>query len=91
MYRKALFQDDALQRSAMFINNWQLRLMINSMQLQWPYFYPENCPPAETNSASGVVYRLVRRDPPQAEDFKTFFEENPKFFDGKSIGIMCKG
>ena len=44
----------------------------------WPDFYPEDCPPAEAEPASGTVYRLVKHDPARAEDFKSFFEENPK-------------
>ena len=51
--------------------------------MEWPDFYPANCPPAEAEPASGTVYRLVNHDPPQAEDFKTPFEENPKRFDNK--------
>ncbi len=59
-------------------------------KLEWPDFYPENCPPAEAEQASGTVYRLVRHDPPQAEDLKTYFEENPRFFDSKPE-LLCKG
>ncbi|RKU24562.1 hypothetical protein C6497_17215 [Candidatus Poribacteria bacterium] len=59
--------------------------------MQWPDFYPENCPPEEAEPASGTVYRLVRHDPPQAEDFRTFFQENPNFFEGKPTDLICKG
>jgi len=48
--------------------------------LEWPDFYPVNCPPAEAEPASGTVYRLVNHDPAQEEDFKTPFEENPRRF-----------
>ena len=51
--------------------------------MEWPHFYPENCPPAEAEPASGKVYRLVRNDPAQEEDFKTPFEENPSRFNNK--------
>ena len=47
-------------------------------KLTWPDFYPENCPPAEAEPASGTVYRLVKHDPARAEDFKSVFEENPR-------------
>ena len=47
-------------------------------KLTWPDFYPENCPPAEAEPASGTVYRLVKHDTARAEDFKSVFEENPK-------------
>ena len=48
--------------------------------MKWPEFYPDNCPPAEAEPASGTFYRLVRHNPPRAEDFKSAFEENPKLF-----------
>ena len=57
--------------------------------MEWPHFYPENCPPAEARLASGKVYRLVRRDPPQAEDFKPLFEENPQRFRNEPSTKIC--
>ena len=51
--------------------------------MKWPHFYPENCPPAEAEPASGKFYRLVVHDPAQEEDFKTPFEENPRRFSNK--------
>ena len=54
-------------------------------KLEWPDFYPVNCPPAGADPASGVVYRLVRRDPVQAEDFKTPWEEYPRRFKEPTI------
>ena len=48
--------------------------------MKWPEFFPDNCPPAEAEPASGTFYRLVRHNPPRAEDFKSAFEENPKLF-----------
>ena len=51
--------------------------------MEWPDFYPENCPPAEAEPASGIVYRLVIHDPAQEGDFKTPFEENPERFNNK--------
>ena len=57
--------------------------------MEWPDFYPANCPPAEAESASGTVYRLVNHDPAQEEDFKTPFEENPRRFDNKPTIQNC--
>ena len=54
-----------------------------NIELEWPDFYPENCPPAGAEPASGTVYRLVVHDPAQEEDFKTPFEENPRRFNNK--------
>ncbi len=60
-------------------------------ELQWSDFYPENCPPVETEPASGTVYRLVRRDPVQPKDFIPLFIERPGFFENKSISEVCRG
>jgi hypothetical protein len=57
--------------------------------LEWPSFYPTNCPPAGAEPASGTVYRLVRNDPAQPEDFKTPFEENPRRFNNKPSIKNC--
>ena len=54
-------------------------------QLQWPDYYPENCPPEEAEPASGTVYRLVRHNPPQAEDFLSTWEEFPGRFPEPTI------
>ena len=56
--------------------------------MKWPDFYPANCPPAEAESASGTVYRLVNHDPAQAEDFKTPWEEYRGRFEPPDI-INC--
>jgi len=48
--------------------------------VEWPDFYPENCPPEEAEPASGTVYRLVKHNPPQAEDFLSTWEEFPGRF-----------
>ena len=57
--------------------------------MEWPNFYPTNCPPAGAEPASGTVYRLVRNDPAQPEDFKTPFEENPRRFNNKPSIKNC--
>ena len=53
--------------------------------MQWPDYYPENCPPKEAKPASGTVYRLVRHNPPQAEDFLSTWEEFPGRFPKPTI------
>ena len=52
-----------------------------------PDYYPENCPPVVAEPASGTVYRLVRSDPPQAEDFLSTWEEFPGRFPEPNIKI----
>ena len=47
----------------------------------------KNCPPEEAELASGTVYRLVRHDPPQAEDFLSTWEEFPGRFPEPDIRI----
>ena len=44
----------------------------------------------EAKPASGTVYRFVQHDPPQAEDFIAYYEENPKFFESNPH-LICKG
>ena len=53
--------------------------------MQWPDYYPENCPPEEAEPASRTVYRLVRHNPPQAEDFLSTWEEFPGRFPEPTI------
>lgn len=46
--------------------------------LTWPSFYPSCCPPDDATSAEGVVFRLVRNDPPSADDFLPWSVENDR-------------
>ena len=43
--------------------------------MQWPDYYPEDCPPKDAKPAIETVYRLVKHEPPQAEDFLSSWEE----------------
>ena len=60
-------------------------------ELKWPDYYPENCPPEDAKPASGIVYRLVKQDPVQQEDFIPLITENPKRFENKPNAQICKG
>jgi len=42
--------------------------------LEFPGDWPEGCPPEDALSANADVYRVVRCDPPAAEDFLSFLE-----------------
>lgn len=42
--------------------------------MTFPIDWPEGCPPADAQPASGGVYRVVKTNPPAAEDFLTFQE-----------------
>jgi hypothetical protein len=49
-------------------NRRQSRLMTFASYL------PNGCPPAKAEPASGIVYRLVKRNPPTVADFLTHHE-----------------
>jgi len=36
--------------------------------------FPANCPPTEAQQAHGTVYRIVKSDPPAADDFSSHHE-----------------
>jgi hypothetical protein len=37
---------------------------------------PDGCPPLDAPLAQGLVFRVVKSDPPTPEDFLTYFEED---------------
>jgi hypothetical protein len=37
--------------------------------MEWPDYFPENCPPSTAKAATGIVYRFVRKNPPENGDF----------------------
>lgn len=45
--------------------------------MQWPDYYPEDCPPENARPASGVVYRLIRQSHPTSKDFRSHRETQP--------------
>lgn len=46
--------------------------------MQWPDYFPENCPPEHAEPASGEVYRMIEKSAPTEQDFKSFRELNPR-------------
>ena len=58
--------------------------------MEWPDFYPLDCPEEGFEPASGTVYRLVLHDPVEADDFKSRFEENPRQFKNNSKRKLCR-
>jgi len=42
--------------------------------MPFPSEWPEGCPPTDAQPASGEVFRVVKVDPPTADDFLTFQE-----------------
>ena len=37
--------------------------------MQWPDYFPDDCPPQGVQPATGDVYRLVKQNPPESKDF----------------------
>ena len=44
--------------------------------MQFPDYFPNNCPPDTAQEAFGEVYRLVDNDPPTASDFRSQREQH---------------
>lgn len=58
--------------------------------MNWPSFFPPNCPPPEAKDASGTVYRFVKNNPPLAEDFLTHKHRYPhQIFTGEKLCQAC--
>ena len=37
--------------------------------MQWPDYFPDDCPPQDAEPATGEVYRVVKQNPPDSKDF----------------------
>ena len=57
--------------------------------MNWPSFFPPQCPPSEAKDASVEVFRLVSSDPPSVRDFESFAQMRPKKWMGncKASGL----
>lgn len=42
--------------------------------MTFPISWPKDCPPADADPASGVVFRIIKANPPAADDFRSFLE-----------------
>ena len=45
--------------------------------MQWPDYFLDDCPPQDAQPATGEVYRLVKRNPPESEAFIPLREKKP--------------
>ncbi len=45
--------------------------------MQWSDYFPADCPPQDAQPATGEVYRLVKKNPPESGDFIPFREKDP--------------
>lgn len=50
---------------------------------KWPDFYPKNCPNPKSIDANGIVFRLVKNDPPTRSDFIPTSKIDPEESDDK--------
>ena len=50
----------------------------------------DNCPPEDAEPASGIVYYLVRNDPPQEEDFILGIEKHPSVYKRRPADQICQ-
>ena len=50
----------------------------------------DNCPPEDAEPASGIVYYLVRNDPPEEEDFIPGIEKHPHVYAHGKKDEVCQ-
>ena len=50
----------------------------------------DNCPPEDAEPASGIVYYLVRNNPPQEEDFIPGIEKHPSVYGCRPADQICR-
>ena len=50
----------------------------------------DNCPPEDAEPASGIVYYLVRNDPPQEGDFIPGIKKHPHVYENKPEDEKCQ-
>ena len=48
------------------------------MTFSWPDYFPDDCPPQDSEPASGEVYRLVKSNPPTEDDFEDYVNLYPE-------------
>jgi hypothetical protein len=53
--------------------------------VNWPSFFPPQCPPLEARDASAEVFRLVSSNPAAASDFESLAQRRPQKW-----GSNCK-
>ncbi len=50
----------------------------------------DNCPPEDAEPASGIVYYLVRNNPPQEKDFIPGIEKHPHVYKHRPEDQICQ-
>lgn len=57
--------------------------------MNWPTFFPDNCPPDDACEATGIVYRFVKHDPPDQRDFTTNYERQTDKIQTNQLCSAC--
>jgi len=60
---------------------------IHISNIEWPDYFPAQCPPAEARAENKKVYRFVHNNPPSRDDFKSLYGLNP---DKEWGDIFCR-
>lgn len=60
------------------------------MSYKWPKHIPSNCPPDEAVPAAGLVYRLVRHNPPEPGDFQSWRDEAGRDPRDADKSLLCR-
>ena len=59
------------------------------MSINWPAYYPSDCPPNIAQPPNHTVYRFVRSNPPSSIDFCSNKERFPRKDYGEDDCIAC--
>ncbi len=60
--------------------------------MEWPDYFPDNCPFEDAKEPSFKVYYLVKNNPPCAEDFRSLHERRPDSkFDNSALECQSCG
>lgn len=57
--------------------------------MQWPEFFPDNCPPPHAFPTKGEVFRFVKNDPPKLKDFYSHRQNQPNRNFDKPECVVC--
>lgn len=57
------------------------------MKIEWPDFFPKECPPKTASPTNGNVFRLLNSSSPKEKDFKSYFELGKAEKACKSCGL----
>lgn len=59
--------------------------------MSWPAHLPEGCPPPEAQEVETWIFRGVENNPPEADDFLSYKEEDPDKWTGHTKECQASG